>query len=72
VIYPITSEFIIPSIEFYTEILKMKNEADKYISDFAWCLSIEESALYLNLGEKLCVFLYEIDTSSSNGDTFFG
>lgn len=50
----------------------MKNEADKYISDFAWCLSIEESALYLNLGEKLCVFLYEIDTSSSNGDTFFG
>lgn len=68
--YPIKTRSIKPSLEFYTEVIKIQKEADNYISDFTWCLSIIESSLYLNLGEKLCVFLYEIDNSSSNGDKF--
>jgi len=69
--YPIKTSSIRPDLEFYTEVVKMQKEADSYISDFAWCLSIVESSLYLNLGEKLCIFLYEINTSSSNGDRYF-
>lgn len=69
--YPIKTSDIKPSLEFYTEVIKMKKEADEYLLAFKWCLAIEESSLYLNLGEKLCIFLYEIDTSSNNGDKYF-
>ena len=69
--YPVKTDGLKPDLEFYTEVVKMQKEADKYLLAFKWCLSIKESSLYLNLGEKLCVFLYEIDTSSSNGDNFF-
>lgn len=69
--YPIITSCIQPDLEFYSEVLKMQKAADDYISGFSCCLSITESSLYLNLGEKLCVFLYEINTSSSNGDRFF-
>jgi hypothetical protein len=69
--YPVNTDHLSPNLEYYDEVLKVKKEADKYILSFKWCLSIVESSLYLNLGEKLCVFLYEIDTSSSNGDRFF-
>jgi hypothetical protein len=69
--YPIKTSNINPNLEFYTEVVKMQKEADNYLLAFKWCLSIKESSLYLNLGEKLCIFLYEIDTSSSSGDTFF-
>ena len=69
--FPIKTSEIKPTLEFYTEVVEMQKEADKYLLAFKWCLSVKESSIYLNLGKKLCVFLYEIDTSSSNGDTFF-
>lgn len=69
--YPIKAGSLNPDLEFYAEVMKIKQEADRYILSFKWCLSIVESSLYLNLGEKLCIFLYEINTSSSNGDRFF-
>jgi len=69
--YPIKTTQLKKSLEFYSEVIELKKEAEKYITGFTWCLSVVESSLYLNLGEKLCVFLYQIDTSSSNGDTFF-
>jgi hypothetical protein len=69
--YPVKTNSINSDLEFYTEVKKMQKEADEYLLAFKWCISIVESSLYLNLGEKLCIFLYEINTTSSNGDKFF-
>jgi hypothetical protein len=48
----------------------MQQKADRYVSNFRWCLSIVDSSLYLNLGDKLCIFLYEIKPLSNSADKF--
>ena len=67
--YPVKTDSLKPDLEFYSEVVKMQKEADRFISSFTWCVSIVNSSLYYNLGEKLCVFHYEIDPSK-NADTF--
>ncbi|WP_442589902.1 hypothetical protein ACSBL2_01445 [Pedobacter sp. AW31-3R] len=67
--YPINTKNFELNLEYYAEVLSMQKEADRYISDFSWCISVVNSSLYLNLGEKLCIFLYEIDPAK-NADNF--
>jgi hypothetical protein len=35
---PIKTSDIKPSLEFYTEVVEMQKEADKYLLAFRWCL----------------------------------
>lgn len=69
--YPIQTSFLQPDLEFYSEVIKMNRRASDYLKGFHWCKEIKDSMLYLNLGATLCIFLYEIDNSSSHEDTFF-
>ncbi|WP_152620366.1 hypothetical protein [Pedobacter lusitanus] len=69
-IYPINTSSLTESLDFYTEVISMQARADQYIKGFPWCAAVKTSSLYFNLGEKLCVFLYEIDNSASKEDNF--
>ena len=69
-IYPIKTTALQENLDFYAEVILMEERATQYIKGFPWCRAVIESFLYFNLGEKLCVFLYEIDNSSSKDDNF--
>jgi len=68
--YPIESEFITPSLEFYSEVVEQKDRAFAYIESFKWCGNVKNSSLYLNLGSVICIFLFEIDNLASKDDNF--
>jgi hypothetical protein len=71
-IYPISIKKIDASLEFYIEVLKTHSEAEVYLSEFKWCEKIIDSHLYYNLGNTLCVFLFNIENNQSTeeGDNF--
>jgi len=66
--YPVKVKNIPANLEFYPEVIKLYDEAEKYISDFHWCKKIITADLYLNLGDVLCIFLFEIDNTASDED----
>jgi len=66
--YPVKVKNIPANLEFYPEVIKLYDEAEKYISDFHWCEKIINADLYFNLGEVLCIFLFEIDNTASDED----
>jgi len=69
-IYPIKTTALQENLDFYAEVILMQERATQYIKGFPWCKAVTASSLYFNLGEKLCVFLYEIDNASSKEDNF--
>lgn len=68
--YPVDFKNITTKTEFYTELLNAHEEAASNLMGFAWCKSITESHVYLNLGSTLCVFLFEIDNIASRDDNY--
>ncbi len=68
--YPINYKEIKPKLKYYSEVVNVYNEAEKYLLSFDWCTNVKQSALYTNLGEKFCIFLFEIDNSASDEDSF--
>lgn len=67
-LYPVKMKSIPASLEYYPEVIKLYNEAEKYISGFHWCATVINADLYLNLGRVLCIFLFEIDNTASDED----
>ena len=68
--YPISIAKITTHLEYYQEVLKLYYEAAGYLKSFSWCGNILSANLYTNLGEKLCLFLFEIDNLTSKDDNF--
>ena len=68
--YPINFKEIKPKLQYYSEVVDVYKTAEKYLLGFDWCKNIKNSALYTNLGETFCVFLFEIDNSASDEDNF--
>ena len=66
--YPKRISDLSPDTEFYSEAVLMQQRAEEYLSGFRWCRGIRRSSLYVNLGSKLCVFLFGIDNSQSPRD----
>ena len=66
--YPVDFNDIDKKLEFYDEVIKAHNEATQYINSFYWCLEIKKSTLYTNLGRVLCIFLFDIVNTASEGD----
>jgi hypothetical protein len=66
--YPIDVNDISKKLEYYDEVINAHNEATQYINSFYWCLEIKKSTLYTNLGRVLCIFLFDIVNTSSEGD----
>jgi len=66
--YPIKYKKLTTNVEYYSEVVVLHKEAENYLYNFDWCESINNSSLYINLGSKLCVFLFEIDNSASKED----
>lgn len=69
-IYPIKTTELQENLDFYSEVILMQERATQYLQGFPWCKAVIASSLYFNLGEKLCVFLYEIDNAASKDDNF--
>jgi hypothetical protein len=67
-LYPVDVEDINKKLEFYDEVIKARDEATLYINSFYWCLEIKKTSLYTNLGRVLCIFLFDIINTSSEGD----
>lgn len=68
--YPIRISTLTKAVKFYKEVVEMNLVASAYIQGFQWCKEVKESVLYLNLGSTLCIFLLEIENSSSTEDNF--
>jgi hypothetical protein len=68
--YPIDCKNITDKVEFHSEVIDMRKEAEAYLQSFAWCKEIRGCSLYMNLGSKLCIFLFEIDNIGSTEDNF--
>lgn len=68
--YPIKYEDLELSTEFYAEIIQCHKEATEYIKCFDWVSELKSSYLFLNLGSKLCVFLFEIENLESDDDNY--
>ncbi|MES2275142.1 MAG: hypothetical protein V4592_03905 [Bacteroidota bacterium] len=68
--YPIKYKNITSSIEYYQEVIEQHQKASSYLSDFLWCKQIINAGLYLNLGSTLCIFLFEIENTSSSDDNY--
>ena len=65
--YPVNLNAISSKVEFYAEVIEMNEKASDYLLSFDWCSEIKSSSIYLNLGSKLCVFLFEIENIASAG-----
>jgi hypothetical protein len=68
--YPLDIRDITPDIEFYTEVIALYLEAEKYLLSFIWCKKIEGCFLYTNIGRVFCIFNFEIENSASSEDNF--
>jgi len=68
--YPIDYKQITIKTEFYSELLKVHQEAVTYLMGFAWCNKVINSYVYLNLGSALCVFLFKIENNASIDDNY--
>jgi len=66
--YPINYKYISPKTEYYPEVMQIYEKASLYLKSFDWCKKIEGAFLYVNLGSKLCLFLFEINNSASTED----
>lgn len=56
------------SIEFYSEVNQIYNEAKDYLKNFKWCNKIYNGYLYFNMGSTLCIFLFNIENNQSSED----
>ena len=68
--YPVDFKNVTVKTEFYTELVKAREEAASYLMGFAWCKNIIDSQVYLNLGSTLCIFLFEIENIASDDDNY--
>ena len=68
--YPVNYKDITTDIDFYQELDVIHSEAENYLLGFKWCQEIKSSFLYTNLGEVLCIFLFEIINTQSIEDNF--
>lgn len=68
--YPLSYKKITADIDFYQELNAIYKEAENYLLGFKWCQEIKNSFLYTNLGEVLCIFLFEITNTQSSEDNF--
>ncbi len=66
--YPKKISDLSPDAEFYSEAILMHQRAEEYLGAFRWCRSLESCHIYVNLGSKLCVFLFRIVNSQSPAD----
>ena len=68
--YPIDINAITTKIEYYSEVIEMNKKASDYLLSFDWCIKVENSSIYLNLGSTLSIFLFEIENSASSDDNY--
>ena len=68
--YPIDYKDLMTTAEFYSDVIKMHQEATAYLLDFTWCKKIIKASIYLNLGSTLCIFLFKIENTASNDDDY--
>jgi len=68
--YPINYNSIKPNLKYYTEVIQLYEEASAYLLSFRWCKQLKNAQLYLSLGSKLCIFLFEIENSASADDNY--
>lgn len=66
--YPIELKSVSSRLEYYHEVNECYKEAVSYLESFAWCKKINNACLYLNLGEVLCIFLFDVDNTASTED----
>jgi len=66
--YPINLEEVTSELEYYEDVINLHKEAVAYLNNFKWCKSIHKASVYLNLGNVLCIFLFDIDNSASKED----
>lgn len=66
--YPVNIKDINPSIEFYSEVTPLVEEATKYLREHPWCKEIYNGWLFTNVGYAINIFLFEIENSQSSED----
>jgi len=66
--YPVNIDQISPALEYYSELPLLLDESHRYLSSHPWCQNITNGWLFTNLGEVLCIFLYQIENSQSPTD----
>jgi hypothetical protein len=66
--YPININDIKKSLEFYSEVKILINEAKEYIENHSWCKKIYSGWLFTNIGYALNIFLFRIENSQSIDD----
>lgn len=66
--YPFRTEQIDKSIDYQFEVKEMLERAENYLLEYSWCREIKNSWIFDNLGNKMCVFLFEIENRQSPED----
>jgi hypothetical protein len=66
--YPIDVELINRKLDYYNEVMTLHQEAVAYLKSFSWCKKINRSHLFTNMGTVFCIFLFDIDNSTSKDD----
>lgn len=66
--YPVNINSIHSSVEFYSEVYPLVEEAKKYLIEHPWCKEIYNGWLFTNIGYAVCIFLFEIENSQSSED----
>jgi hypothetical protein len=66
--YPIDIVKLNSRSDYYNDIQEAYQEAVQYITGFKWCKVVKSVHLYYSLGDKLNIFLFDIDNTSSFDD----
>lgn len=68
--YPVNVRDLNKDSEYYDEVMEMNSRAEEYLMEFKWCDKVfkDDTMLYYNLGNKLCVFTLHIINNQSSDE----
>lgn len=66
--YPVATDRLDSSIQFYDEVRVLLEQSKTYLSEYPWCAAIKNGWLFVNIGRVACIFLFDIENTQSPED----